>query len=359
MIIHNCHTHIFTSNHVPVNFLKFGLTRLLAKSSVTRSIGRVIHSMTPGNSRDLFDRYVAFLNIGNFSSQDDIFSFLIEHYPKGSVFAVLSMDMEFMGAGPCPISFEKQLEELATIKIKWGDSIRPFICADPRREGITHLVKKYIEEKGFAGVKIYPALGFYPFDERLNGVYDYCVQHALPVITHCGRNGIYFKYPVRNDMLHHPITGAPLKRRSNLSFSDEYTDPANYIHLLSKFPDLKIDIAHFGGTPEWDAYLATRWDSSRPESWLKVIIELIRNERFPNVYADIACTVPDLRLMNLLKTLLGDTTLRSRILMGTDFYIAETTVSERAHSINIRGSISHEDYIQIAETNPIAFLSST
>lgn len=358
MKIHNCHTHIFTNNHAPDGFLPFGLARLLAKSSFTRAAGRFINTLTRDNAQNIFDRYVAFLNLGNFSSQDEIFNFLTRQYPKGTVFIVLSLDMEYMGAGRCPIPFKMQLEELAEIKLHRGDTFRPFICADPRRPGITSLVQQYIEEKGFAGVKIYPALGFYPFDERLNGVYTYCQKHNLPVIAHCARKGIYFRYPITRDMLRHPITGEPLKRRGNQSFSDEFTDPNNYTYLLERFPNLKLSLAHLGGPIEWDAYLATRWDDTRPDSWLKVIIELIRNENFPNVYGDIAYTVYDQKMMNLLKALLGDSGLRSKILLGTDFYIAEIGISERAYSINLRGGISHKDYIQIAETNAVRFLTS-
>ncbi|MBN1756960.1 MAG: amidohydrolase family protein [Chitinispirillaceae bacterium] len=358
MRIHNCHTHIFTNRCVPDHFLKFGLYRLFSNDSFTRPLGRFINTVTSGSCNDIFDQYTAFANIGNFRSQEAIFDFLARHYPKGTVFAVLSIDMEYMGAGKCQVSFEKQLEELADIRKIHGDTIRPFICADPRRPAIADLVKRYIEEEGFAGVKLYPALGFYPFDERLYDLYSYCQNHAIPVMTHCSAIGIHFNYPVTREMLVHPKTGAQLRKRKKAAFAEVYSHPENYAYVLDRFPELKLCFSHLGGSKEWHAYLATRWDETQPVSWLKVITDLIRNDRYPNLYGDIAYVVNDPTLMNLLKALLGDRLLRSRILLGTDFYIAEKDISERAHSIDIRGGLSPDDYRQIAEANPMCFLST-
>ena len=50
----------------------------------------------------------------------------------------------------------------------------------------------------FRGVKIYPNLGYYPYDkneatlkERLKEVYQICVQQNVPVMTHCNTGGMY------------------------------------------------------------------------------------------------------------------------------------------------------------------------
>jgi hypothetical protein len=35
------------------------------------------------------------------------------------------------------------------------------------------LVKKHIEERGFQGIKVYPPVGFYPFDKNLHPILEY------------------------------------------------------------------------------------------------------------------------------------------------------------------------------------------
>ncbi|MGK7896407.1 MAG: hypothetical protein AB4372_23020 [Xenococcus sp. (in: cyanobacteria)] len=111
MIIHNCHTHIFTFQAVPERFLPFGLVRLLAKRKISRPIARWLNHLNPFSSDDLFDRYAAFLDIGTSSTQEDIFNGLQKFYPPDTRFVVLSMDLEHIDVGKSLQSFTGQLKE--------------------------------------------------------------------------------------------------------------------------------------------------------------------------------------------------------------------------------------------------------
>lgn len=95
----------------------------------------------------------------------------------------------------------EQLDEVARIVAspEWKERIFPFICVDPRRPDIAEIVKDYIENKGFCGVKLYPALGYYPQDERLDELWDWIEQKKIPVMVHCSKDGaVYNKRWERN-----------------------------------------------------------------------------------------------------------------------------------------------------------------
>jgi predicted TIM-barrel fold metal-dependent hydrolase len=294
------------------------------------------------------------MNIGNKESQSEIFDFLKKFYPEDAKFVVLSMDMEYMEAGKVTRSFIQQLNELSQIKKTYSDQFFPFICADPRRPDIAEIVKKYIEEHGFQGIKIYPPLGYYPFDERLYPIFKYAEANTLPIISHCSPPVVYYRGKIKKEMLVHPKNHRKLEKRSNREFAKSLADPENYVYLLKDFPNLKVCLAHFGGESEWKKYLLTPWDRSMEKCWFSSIRELIKT--YPNVYADISYTMHSPELHSLLKVVLEDQKVRSKILFGSDFYMVELDVSERSFSINLRAYLGEEDYRQIAELNPREFL---
>jgi len=352
--IYNCHTHVFTNKAVPSKFLPLGLVRFLGKRRVSRWLGRLLNRLNPRSSNDVFDRAASFMNIGNYESQLEIFKLLKGFYPEETKFVVLSMDMTYMEAGKVLQNFIEQLDELSHIKDEYPEQFFPFICVDPRRPNITDIVKKYIEKHKFQGIKLYPPLGYYPFDKRLYPVYEYAEANKIPIISHCSPPVVYFRGKITKEMLTHPKTGKRLERKNNQEFSKNFTDPENYKYLLKDFPKLKICLAHFGGANEWGKYLATSWDKSMKKSWFSVILDLIRNHT--NVCADISSTLHDIGLHPLLKVILQDQAIRSKLLYGSDFYMVELSLPERAFSINLRAYLSDEDYRQIAETNPQVFL---
>jgi predicted TIM-barrel fold metal-dependent hydrolase len=352
--IYNCHTHVFTNEIVPEKFLPLGITRFLSKRPVSRWLGKLLNRLNPRSSNDIFDRFASFMNIGNFKSQLDIFEFLKGFYPEETKFVVLSMDMEYMRAGRIHKDFTEQLNELSDIKKKYPDQFFPFVSVDPRRLNIADMVKKYIEEHNFQGIKLYPPLGYYPFDEKLYPVFEYAEANKIPIISHCSPPVVYYRGKITKEMLVHPKTGKKLERKNKQEFANYFTEPENYKYLLEDFPKLKICLAHFGGASEWEKYLATSWDKSMEKYWFSVILDLIK--KYPNVYADVSHTMHDMSLYPLLRIILQDQKIRSRVLFGSDFYMLELTTPERSFSVNLRAYLGEEDYQQIAEINPRIFL---
>ena len=125
------------------------------------------------------------------------------------------MDMAYMDAGQVEEkgSYCNQLNQLAAIKTRNIRPAYPFFFVDPRRieaDGKSFLdystdrdsgkvtlntcmAKEFLEDKKFNGIKIYPALGYYPFDERLLILWKYAADRQIPIMTHAIRGTIFYR----------------------------------------------------------------------------------------------------------------------------------------------------------------------
>ncbi len=270
----------------------------------------------PGpKSKELAERYLNLARFALYHDQSDVFTRLKNQYPEGSGFVVLPMDMEYMEAGELKEGFHyaDQMEKLQEIKDKNKDIFFPFVFVDPRRiveEGDAQLkykindgrviledcfIQKYIEKNKFSGFKIYPALGYYPFDEALLPLWKYAADNALPIMTHCIKGTIFFRGNKKIEWDQHPVFEQSigegkykpllLLETKNIEFSGNFTHPMNYLCLLDETllrkvvgkakdekirtlfgyngPDkemtynlshLKLCFGHFGGDDQWNRF---------------------------------------------------------------------------------------------------------
>jgi len=196
--IYNCHTHIFTIGCAPDRFLGLSLGKILKNRLATFLLSRILKKLIP-SERDFLEKYGNFMKIGREKSQEGVFDVLKDKsaYPKGTRFVVLTLDMDFMGAGDAYIPYLTQIGQVKEAKIKYCHEMLPFISVDPRRGNANemyHFVKEHIEDsKFFCGIKLYPALGFFPFDERLKEVYKFAQDNSIPIMTHCTKGGIHYR----------------------------------------------------------------------------------------------------------------------------------------------------------------------
>ncbi|MEO9511873.1 MAG: hypothetical protein ABJN84_08900 [Flavobacteriaceae bacterium] len=284
--------------------------------------------LIPGKeTKKLIDRYLLIAKYAVYKNQTNIFSKMKEQYPKGSGFVLLPMDMKYMKAGKCKESYVSQLAELAKIKNsptykKQGVGIHPFIFIDPRRmqedrrkksrqsiysnsdlfnyshkEGSitleTSLVKTYMEEHKFDGFKIYPAIGYYPFEKELLPLWKYACDNEIPIMSHCIMGTIFYRGSKLKAWDEHWIFKDEetqdqllLPEVKNVEFQRNFTHPMNFLCLLEepflrvllqKYNDkdlnsifgytnpktplkrdlknLKICLAHYGGEDQWKKYL--------------------------------------------------------------------------------------------------------
>lgn len=285
----------------------------------------VFLGVLPGpKTKELAKRY---LNIGRFAfyeNQSRIFGRLKSQYPQGTAFIVLPMDMEFMDAGDLKEhhKYRQQMDALATIKDNKEntDIFYPFVFADPRRmnaEGAAHFnysdnngeviledcfIKKFIVDHRFSGFKIYPALGYYPFDEHLLPLWKYAADQGLPILTHCIRGTIFYRGDKKKEWDKHPVFEQAcgegkyeqlfLDEIKNADFINNFTHPLNFLCLLEEqllrkligaakddrlktlfgyidsqtpmlrnLSHLKICLGHFGGDDEWNKFMESDRDN--------------------------------------------------------------------------------------------------
>lgn len=279
-------------------------------------------SVLPGKrSKELAQRYI---NLGRFAfydNQSNIFSKLQGQYPEGTGFVLLPMDMEYMEAGRLKkgARYADQMQQLAAIKKNNKNTAYPFVFAEPRRmahEGKEHFdyevadgkvilkecfIKDYIEKRGFSGFKIYPALGYYPFDETLLPLWKYAADAGLPILTHCIRGTIFYRGQKKKEWDYHPLFQESIGSKDyralllpeikNSEYINNFTHPLNYlclldpellVQLVAKAKDkaiwkvfgydpttgsmeqnlshLKLCFGHFGGDDEWGKFLESDRD---------------------------------------------------------------------------------------------------
>lgn len=416
--IYNCHAHCFTIDHVPDYFAKgyFPIKiRWLRKYKILKWLIAFLPKVIWWKS-GMLNRLGNLVKYADVSSQKEVLAMIRNYYPSNAKFVMLTMDMEYMDAAEPPIKFKQQLEELAKMKQETPELIFPFIFIDPRRlekkaendftgEHFVEQVKKYISEGIYQGFKLYPPIGYYPFDKHLKELYEFAIENELPLITHCIKGIVHSRGNKKPEWSIHPITNQAMPGEKTKDYTNNLAHPLNYECLLNKeilrkywnndtvdLSKLKICLGHFGGEDEWDDFLANPWlpdtgligDSSKidigypwfkqegfenlsdktklkctPFSWFSVICKLITNPDYPNVYADISYTLAEPKMYPLLKVILeSNDTIRKRVLFGTDFYVVSKAAAERELCINLRGYLGEKLFKQIAETNPKEFLKT-
>ena len=265
---------------------------VLAFKNVRRTIKKYLWAqIKKALGRDRVEFLLRYINIVRFSNKEkqaSVFNDLRQQYPEHSKFVILPMDMEHMDAGTVEESYPDQMSEILCLKKNHPDSAYPFIFIDPRRiasqdpktpflkfntsnpdaiELEDCLVKTYIDGN-CAGIKIYPALGYYVFDKELLPLWLYCVQNDIPITTHCSVGPIYYRGNLKDlgkDYDLHPIfkevyenieteegtktqeevennnadkemiIGAlRMRELKNKDFQKNFTQPLNYVCLLHK-----------------------------------------------------------------------------------------------------------------------------
>jgi hypothetical protein len=362
--------------NVPILFFKlvFFVFILIFFKSVRNFVFALLRQfkVLPGkNFADLFHRYVQIGLFSKYKKQSGIYDKLKKQYPIDSHFVALPMDMQYMKAGELKQVYDSnrkkfirikkpsckgkrdksfamryQMEGLLQIKErkKDKDNFHPFVFAHPERmtdkryfdynvdaaTGVVSLVKGcmmqvYLEDHNFAGIKMYPALGYYPFDSALLPLWKYCLQYNLPIMTHCIKGTIFYRGQKKTDWDQHPIftegkinkdkrktldtdelvdldidadyieyddAALHLNEAKNIDFCNNFTHPLNYLclleqHLLIKvikgtrdtklksvfyntegvfrdddgLKNLKLCFAHFGGDDQWKRFLESDRDN--------------------------------------------------------------------------------------------------
>jgi len=349
--ITNCHTHLFTSAHVPRSYPHWALIPFKRVPWLTALIAGILAFLGFQEAAEMVRRLRRFQDETASTDQEQILTNMARHYPLGTRFVVLPMDLSQIGYGAPKESIRAQHDEL--FRLSRSDGFRrelvPFAMIDPRSDPLANELWRAIDDLKFRGIKLYPRLGYAPTDKRLMSlVYPRAEERGLPVMTHCSRGG---------------VKGHGLPER----IADAYTDPAAYIPILKQFPRLKICLAHFGGQRDWDAYVnpepPSPYHDERTRNWQVMIREMITSGAYPGLWTDISYTLFDFEeYIPFLRTFLEGHTkeherLRRRVLFGSDYYMTrQEELSERAVCIRLRNALGEDLFRQIAEVNPQVWL---
>jgi hypothetical protein len=165
----------------------------------------------------------------------------------------------------------------------------------------------------FAGIKVYPPLGFDPWPEegaerdKIELLWTFCESRDIPVVTHCDDQGF---------------------RVVSLEENWRLCSPAHWEPALRAHPGLRLDFAHFGaryfhplGRP-----LSTEWT----DRIVKLMVE------YPKLYSDFAFNGCDPEYYASLEAYLAAMSPRlralveERLLFGSDFVANLTKIRSYA-----------------------------
>jgi predicted TIM-barrel fold metal-dependent hydrolase len=271
-------------------------------------------------------------------------------------------------------SFDIQVADMTRLKSEFGDRIYPFMSFDPRRLGNLDLIKSNVgADKPFQGVKIYAPLGFSAADPAMmahGGLYEYCVLNDIPIIAHCSCPGM----PTMNDHLH-VVAGSwvfesngseepkddggcckynngeirQLQMDETVDFSGTgsrkkslyFNHPDIWEVVLNKYPNLRIDLAHFGG------------DST---AWRDKIGDMISSGSYPNLYTDLSCQESKEVVEKIKNKYDNSEQVKRRLMYGSDFTILALYDDLDTFFSMVNGIFPAADYNDVYRDNAKRFL---
>jgi len=409
---YNCHIHIFSAQCAPKRFLEVGLPRVLdpvsgvLKSFLETRVGRGImgtFSRAKSPALKVLARYGSFASIGTKATQQMVFENILPHYPPATRFVVLTLNMDYMGAGDSELKFQGQIDEVVTLRRKYPDAVLPFLSVDPRAGSAAEVeafVRRYVGVDGegtkpFVGIKLYPALGYFPYDARLRGMYRFCEEAGIPIMTHCTPSGSFFLGKLTAGMgTPETIGGAPshsFGKNDNTAECDAFLQPGHWAYVLKEFPKLKVCFAHMGGWSEmWPDAARTKELGDAP-GWYGQVLHLMA--AYPNIYTDVSYTLAETKAerkadhrtwREIMRLLDGGTTpvtapawpsvrgaplpqthagtIHQRVLFGTDYFMTEQEESEAQLATKLPEWLLAQGrrdlYTALTESNPEWFLHS-
>jgi hypothetical protein len=193
----------------------------------------------------------------------------------------------------------------------------------------------------FAGVKVYPPLGFDPWPdggeerEKAELLWSFCERRDIPVVTHCDDQGF---------------------RVVGLESAWRFSSPLRWEPVLRAHPSLRLDFAHFGAQYSHPI--------GRPASteWTDRIVRLMVD--FPNVFADFSFDGTEEEYYRWLEDYAGKQSaalgelMYDRLFFGSDFMVNLTKVRSYSEYYRIfeRAALPDERKRRLCHDNSERFL---
>ncbi|MBU2513317.1 amidohydrolase [bacterium] len=203
----------------------------------------------------------------------------------------------------------------------------------------------------FAGIKVYPPLGFDPWPEgndhelkKVEHLYDFCERRKVPITSHCSDGG--FK------------VGEP-------KIAAARSHPKKWAEVLKHYRKLKLNIAHFGGENSGLRYKESWWSKpflklfhgGDPE-WVMTIITLLKS--YENVYTDMSYSGVSDKYYKVFGKIVNDHgEIKDKLLFGSDFTINLLSIDSYQHYLKKFTDTETLDEalkLKMCNTNPRKFL---
>lgn len=207
----------------------------------------------------------------------------IESMDKNGMDGMVVLATDFGLVGGDRMSLEEHMEWIFQ-RCSVDDRFYPFIGVDANRPDAVELIEKFVKRYAPKGIKVYPASGFYPNDEKLDAYWKIIDDLGLVVVTHAG-------------MALEPL-------------DEKYCHPSMMQPVAEKYPDTNFIIAHLGGKfhdelfPVMEACDNVYSDCSALQGWMPGESDMVLN-RLESVLSKF----PD------------------RIVFGTDFPLYDERIS--------------------------------
>jgi len=361
-VFFDVHCHVFNYRDVPDTFLGI---RIPQNVRILSFLEDILHRFNGKTDKDKYSRLAYFVNFFKTRTSTEITEKLLKYYPyKNIVLCPLMIDMAPGIKGRVIDDFQIQVEKIRALRADFPDNILPFIALDPNNPNMTENFYKVFKTKSehkFFGVKIYPSLGYLPSHPLLMEIFKVCEEKRIPITAHCsGAIVSSSKKIIKNVQgLNETQDGsfseymASKNFRKKQEYADFFNHPNNWKSVLYKYPELKLNLAHFGGDDAWKDFS----NGSKKNNWVETILRLM--SQYKNVYSDFSYTFYNSDYSNSLKELLSEKPdIANRVLFGSDYYMIaiEGNFSELLE--NFTSIIGPEFMKKIAFENPRNFLFS-
>jgi len=266
----NVHGHIINYGCCPNEWFlaQTHIPEWVLKLYSPRAIVWLLTKLMPGSKFDRTAQMMKLFKNTLYENADQYY--MSEMVPNNiELFIPLVMDMDYATDehSQAELGYSYIVTIMSEIAKDYYGVIMPFYGFDPRREQSAALAKNTLNNMGYLGIKMYTRLGFSPWEEspinkpqtntELSIMYRFCQEYRIPITVHCSSGGAYSQslvgYKEKADVLTHPRAWKP---------------------VLEKYPELKINFAHFGQSIH------------KYNTWTRTIIEYIKEYDF--VFADLA-----------------------------------------------------------------------
>lgn len=356
-VMFDLHCHFFNFDAVPDKY--WGI-RIPRTRKFFNWLENFLHKLLWFTDADPLSNIAYFISIGKSYTIEEIATKLFDYYaPTKTIFCPLMMDMKPGIDGKQKIAYAEQIANMKQLRDKYPDKLLPFIAIDPRRQNVDKIfLSAFNDEHAFFGVKIYPCLGYLPSHPKLMQIFEVCEAKRIPVTAHCGggtvhssRRHIKCIQGLRMDDDNQPEKICEDKWFcTGNSYARYFNHPQRWEPVLHAFPQLKLNLAHFGNDTEWE-----KLAKGKNNTWVSRIMDMMT--RYKNLYADFSFNISNHKTYDIFRQKVEDNDLiANRTLYGSDYYMVVTEGHFRSIKVDFMTAMGDRVMQKIAYENPKKFL---